>query len=1075
MAEQIFKSPGFFEREIDLSGEVSEVTGVPAGIIGTARMGPAFIPVTLGTMSEFSSKFGSLDPKRFGPYAVNEFLKYRTAVTYIRVLGAGANSSKTDIENTRTTGAVRAAGFKIKPTAVSTLGPFDSRWNGAVQFLGARHTISASQESVGYPIFTDNDSIRNLSTDGALLIRGMLFTSTGSRFQIMDYSSQWTTEITDDFASVNQDIGKQEYQSFKLILSSTAGSGFSTDVSSVNGAGAGIRIYTASLDPRSDNYISKILNTDPSRFQEEEHLLYADFPVPADLAHIGTVGRSNAGSVVLMSGSGNSSSKSGVSSQTYLDAYGRFDTRYRCARTTSFISQPFGSLEYNLFHFETITDGTSGNHLFKVSIANIRKSDDINYPYPTFDVQIRQFGDSDSSSAILETYNACTLDPNSPDYIAAKIGDFKIYYDFDATSEDERRMVIEGLYPNASSRVRVVMDPAVRERKVPKTAAPFGFRGFPSLNTNSTLTDSTSDTLSLWGVGPGSGENRLSFIPTNAAWGIQSAMSGCILPPVPYRIKVTDGKVAPGGNFLGSPGEDERVNGNYYWGCQFEQLAPSSSYEGLSDTVSDSLLQPNAGGEINEIFVSYAKFFGMKEMDTLVTGSGADAFNNNKFTLARVALGNDIATDSTGRYSLDKTANTVITGSAKEHILETAYVRNGQPDPSTYTVSSDSKRTRRVTLASLYAMTSSIYFNRFSDFAKFTNFFYGGFDGVNILDSDMSLMNDKAASGETGGKASLSSPAVGTALDIGLNSSIIFGKATNNNIVASYRSAAKIMTDPMVSRVNILVIPGMRDSFITNDVMRRVKSYGKAFYIMDIPNYNSSGKRLFINDVAQPDVQKTYEKLTGRGLDNNFTATYFPDVFITDETNNQIVGVPSSIAAMGAIAFNDENKNVWFAPAGFGRGSLGFVNNVKVRLNQSDRDNLYLNRVNPIATFPGEGYVIFGQKTLQLRKSALDRVNVRRMLLEVKRIVTGIAQKLVFEPNNSQTRARFVATVVPELSNIQMNEGIEQFKVICDSTNNTSSDVIQNKMNGKIVLVPTRAIEFISIDFIITNGNVEFV
>ena len=247
------------------------------------------------------------------------------------------------------------------------------------------------------------------------------------------------------------------------------------------------------------------------------------------------------------------------------------------------------------------------------------------------------------------------------------------------------------------------------------------------------------------------------------------------------------------------------------------------------------------------------------------------------------------------------------------------------------------------------------------------------------------------------------------------------------------------------------------------------------FYIMDIPSYASNGRRLFIEDQTQPDVQKTYEKFEGRGIDNNYTATYFPDVFITDETNNQIVGVPSSVAAIGAISLNDSTKNVWFAPAGFSRGSLGFVDNVKVRLNQADRDNLYLARGNPIATFPGAGYVIFGQKTLQLRKSALDRVNVRRMLLEVKRIVVGIAQRLIFEPNTAETRARFVASVVPELSSIQVNEGIEQFKVICDTSNNSSSDVIQNKMNGKIVLVPTRAIEFIAIDFIITNGNVEFV
>ena len=130
--------------------------------------------------------------------------------------------------------------------------------------------------------------------------------------------------------------------------------------------------------------------------------------------------------------------------------------------------------------------------------------------------------------------------------------------------------------------------------------------------------------------------------------------------------------------------------------------------------------------------------------------------------------------------------------------------------------------------------------------------------------------------------------------------------------------------------------------------------------------------------------------------------------------------------------------------------------------------------MNPIATFPRNGFVIFGQKTLQQAKSALDRINVRRLLLEVKRQVVRVADRILFEPNTPQTRATFVGRVTPLLSVIQAQAGIEQFKVVMDNTNNTSADVESNRLNGRIIVVPTRAVEFIAIDFIITNSGVQF-
>ena len=189
---------------------------------------------------------------------------------------------------------------------------------------------------------------------------------------------------------------------------------------------------------------------------------------------------------------------------------------------------------------------------------------------------------------------------------------------------------------------------------------------------------------------------------------------------------------------------------------------------------------------------------------------------------------------------------------------------------------------------------------------------------------------------------------------------------------------------------------------------------------------------------------------------------------------NKSVFVPSSVAAYGALAYSDSVSFPWFAPAGFNRGALGFVRNTETRLTSADRDDLYDARINPIANFPDGGFVIFGQKTLQITRSALDRVNVRRMLLEVKRQISGIAEQLLFEPNNANTRARFIGQAAPILALIQSQSGIEKFSIVMDDTNNTQEDIDGNRLNGRIVVVPTRAIEFIAIDFIITNAGVEF-
>ena len=1042
MAEQTFRSPGFFEREIDLTQRTVQIEGVPAGIIGTAVQGPAFVPVTLGSFIDFERKFGTLQKDFFGPFAVREWLRNRTAVTYVRVLGAGSGVKTT-------AGTVTNAGFRIKGDTPPAGSEDRGRHQGSVQFIVASHDVNEN-ESVGYPVFTDTDSFD--TSTSVRIVRAMILNATGSRIQVMDHNATYSsTAVTDDLAKISSYSNSSTDGTFKLIVSSALGTRFANDENN-----AGIKIYTASLNPSSKHFIGKFLNTDVDRFHSAQHLLYGNFSVQDELARV--TFNNTKGTVAVVSGSTGTSDSSGDTGQTFRDAFGRFDTRYTAAKTTSFISQPFGSKEYNLFHFESLDDGDCGNTKVKISISNLKRSTNPKVNFGTFTVLVRDYGDTDTNLKVLEQFTQCSLDPRSENYVANKIGDFRARFNFDASEESERRLNVEGKRPNKSRFVRIVMNDAVENRQIPETALPFGFRGLPVLKTTDSLTDADTSLSagSLRGAyNNASKQPRLAFVSgsTGEYSGVASeVLSASIVPPVPMRFKATRGAIAKNSvGFTGKPGNLELSDKRFFFGVQFEQLP-------LTGTLGDAILQPNGSIIKNDIIDSYTKLIGLPELDVVVTGSGADKFCNNKFSLAKVALSNQIALTST----IESSIATVITGTADEHMREAAYLRNGVLETKNYTITDDVGSLQRTTLATLAAARSAKFFNRFTDYTKFTNVMYGGFDGLNILDKDNRLMNDRASSLAAAGKANKSN---GNFTHQNLHADASAGSGKENNIIASYRAAAKIITDPFASRVNVIAVPGIREPFVTDFVSDLTREYSQAIYLMDIPTFGDSSDRQF-GFTRLPSVQETIDSFEARAIDNNYVATYFPDVVIEDEVNRTAQPVPSSIAALAALGFNDSVAFPWFAPAGFNRGALRRVTNSRVRLTAEDRNILYEARINPIANFPDGGFVIFGQKTLQQDRSALDRVNVRRMLLEVKRVVSDIANRLIFENNTPQTRARFVAQVTPLLGSIQSQQGVDQFKIIMDSSNNTDIDIEQNRLNGRIIVVPTRAVEFIAIDFI---------
>lgn len=999
MAEQTFRSPGFFDREIDKSQSTATgPTGVPAGVIGTSNKGPAFVPVTVASFPDFINVFGNLNQRKFGPYAANEFLKHRNSLTFLRVLGAGSTETPADISKVQLTGQAKNAGFVV--TGSTAANDTQGRHMGAVQFLAAKHTLQAN-EAFGMPMFTQNDGYTGSTVN---LVRGVVLLASGARLMILDGNQ---TAVGAFSATTPDDVAEVSSSGMvKLVISSSNGSSFG-----VADGNVGIKIFSASFDPSNDNYFGKLLNTDPDQFAAQQHLLYADFAVDAEVA--------TAISASIMSGSANTSLNSGDTSMKFRDMYGHFDARYQTPKSPTIITQPFGNTEYDLFYFEALDDGEYANKLYKISISNLKVSSDQLNPYGTFTVLVRSWDDSDTNQVILEQFPNCSLDPDAENYVARVIGDRKIYYDFDAEQDSERRIIVSGKYANNSSYVRVIVDQSVERKAVPASSLPFGFRGMEVLKTNDAMRDTTSSTYRIVGVG--------------------GVTSSSILPPIPYRFKVTKGEISTSG-FVGSPGTTEIVNGNFYWGVKFERNH-------------NSALNTNINSEKNALLDSLTKFLGIRKLDALVTGSGADTFNNNKFTLARVAFGNQAITD--------------LTGTLETHMKDAAYIRNGRPDPANYTIN-DGTMSGRITFGTLVAQTSSVQFNRFSPYAKFTTFLAGGHDGLNILDNSARRMNDKSVSFDTGGAAESSYVSPGLAQNQN-------GVGSSNSTVYSYKSAIDIMTNPMNVNVNILAIPGIKEPYITDYAAKKSRDYGMAIYLMDIPSYDDSGSRLYDDSTGRPDVTRTASTFDGRGIDNNYVASYFPDVFIDDATNRRRVKVPSSIAALAALALNDRVAYPWFAPAGFNRAALDFVTNVGVRLSSADRDTLYDVRINPIATFPREGFAIFGQKTLQQARSALDRVNVRRLILEVKRVVIEIALQMTFDQNVSAVREKFVKDATIALGLIQTQAGIEKFNVVMNETNNNQLDEENNRVNGRISVVPTRVFENIAIDFIITNSGVTFV
>jgi phage tail sheath protein FI len=1012
MGQIKFGSAGVTTREVDLSGPTQAApVGVPAGVIGTAVKGPAFVPVTVGLVSDFYAKFGRTDGKKFAPLAAVEWLRNAQSLTFLRVLGVGTGEKRTT--SGTTAGKVAGAGFVVGEQQPNDAGILASNpYANAGGSLGRTYFLGCfMSESLGSTVFSaaglqGANSVTPGATTSLPIIRGMLMAPSGV---ILRLSSSYAgsngapgaTQPGTDAVASGSHVGSvillensQAKQQFTMLLNGHKG----TDPKYPN-------VLTASFDMTSPNYFANVFNTDPFKIQQAGHYLYSFWDIHPSLAVVTGTG--------LVSGAlganGSGARKAGTEAAAFLTTgslgrdvgsatvpdFENFEDRYRHGVTPWIVSQKFGGQPQNLFRIHALDDGSGVSEQVKISIENISPATNAADLYGTFDVVVRDWADTDQQPRIYETFRGASLDPSSDRFIGKLVGDQNIFFDFDKVTASQK-LVIEGNYPNRSNYIRVELDSSVDTGESDPVALPMGFRGPAHLVT--------------------SGSAPLTHRDSNAELTVDNVLKRAVQVPVPYRQSVADGS-----------GDKKLANSLLYWGVQFEQVTSVDTPNGT-----------NVKSEAVKSFATYMPDFmtaAQNVVETDAWGAAAtdangildsDRFNYNRFSLenVQVVTGSDTLADV-------------------QKWEQASYVRSG------LITANDANKTRALSVNDLVTPA-----NR--RFAKFTTFMQGGFDGTNLFDRNESALNDVAAKGDMDD------------INRGL---------TNGATVKAYMKAIEVVKNKSDVDIKLLAIPGIRQSVVTDTAVAAVEERFDALYIMDIVEYDTVNSVL-TGSLQSPSVTNTTTNFKDRALNTSFAAAYYPDVVMEDPNTGTNVVVPPSVAVLGAFALNDRIAHPWFAPAGFSRGALATTKEAKVRLSKDNMDTLYDANINPLVAFPGTtppgtqaqgGVVVWGQRTLYQLASSLDRVNVRRLLIEVRRQVRDVGNTILFEPNRESTLAAFAAAVEPKLAKIRKQFGVQAYKVQIDASTTTQIDIENNTIRGKIFVVPTRSIEFVQLDFVITN------
>jgi len=934
-----FVSPGVKINEIDRSRLPSLPGQVGPLVVGRSIKGPTMVPVTVDTYEEFVQKFGepsaglgSSDIWRngndtgptYGAYAAQAWLASSSPLTFLRLGGVEPGSPT----------AAGAAGWQTSGTLDDT------------------RTLNGG----AYGLFL----VASSSTQDA--------TPTTGTLAAVFYVDEGVVELIgdrDDGTAVASGAGVN-------VFVETKGTDYEFKARIVDKSNAQKELVTFNFNKSSDKFIRKSFNTNPTLVNDsiyttdsglQTYWLGETFEDSLDKV-LPAGAKSAGGCYAFITPLASGSNYAGKFRQAAQPAKsGWVISQHLSADTSSFDPATDSRKLFRIVAGEG--EGSEFEQLnYKISIFDIKAPSNKYQKYGTFSVGIRNINDSDKSPEFVEVFSNLNLDPASPNYIAARIGDRRV--EWSEAVDGEGRYIEVGDFENNSKIIRVEMHPTAKS--LPEGVLPAGFIGPPRFKTFTFegISDSAGDSQTASSI-----VNALNATPNQAVSdkiipGTTLALSASIsFPSLPLVVSASDaGFLDPADAFFG-----------------LDVGQPFN--ESLRDILK---VKPSA-------FNSY-------------DADGTYLENSVAFTL------DDVSSSANG--------GVYVAGNRKAGISKSATDNFG---------------------AALDA-----------GFNKFTMPLFGGFDGLDITERE---------------------PFRNTLLD----------GATEDNNYAYYsiKRAITSVKDPEVIDMNIMVVPGITEKILTEQMIKTCDERADCLAIIDVESgYVPDTENTETEKERMGRVSAVVSAIKDRDLNSSYACAYYPWVQIRDGRSGSKLWVPPSVAAFGTMASSQETSEVWFAPAGFNRGGLSEgssglnVVGVKDKVTSKQRDALYDVGINPIASFPSEGIVIFGQKTLQAFPSALDRINVRRLVIFLKKEISRIAAGVLFDPNVQETWRRFTTPTTELLESVKNRLGISDYRVVLDETTTTPEEIDRNMMYAKLFIKPVYAIEFIGIDFVITNTGASF-
>jgi hypothetical protein len=1118
-----FVSPGVFIDEIDNSQLPNESTAIGPVIIGRAPQGPSMRPVRVNSFSEFVQIFGAPMPggqgsdvwregnqttPMYGMYAAQAWLRNSAPLTYVRLLGEQHS----------------------KANAYAGYGGWETWLKGAVG-TSAEIGIDRNANGGAYGLFispttgSSNGTTSNVATgslaavvyltEGSFELSGTVPGPAGQKISgsavlvlSKAASKTFTAVIKDRNNAVTKrtdfNFNKNSDQYIRKVLNTSP---ILTSNQSRNQANR----QTYWLGETFDRSVADLAGGDVAAGHMGVVMALGE-GTSSWQHHREGAKKSNTGWVIsqdLRAGAGAPA--------------GGFDPTAHPNHTSK------------LFRFISLDSGEWSQNNIKVSIQDIKVATDTYDPYGSFTVVVRKIDDNDGAVRVLEKFSSCNLNPNSINYIARKIGDRYTNWDEDTKSYIEYGNfdnLSQYLYVDMASDVDAASaDPLLLPYGFygptkaknfsiahDKTgSATFGdgsvnydgayvkahdlIAGSACLangNAGTILTGSAVDRFVLMNVSPydsGLRQASTTITITNAGE-ITANNTISVVTKAGDTVTITghadtnamadttgastNGTFAAGTTVSGTPASNNVI--------QAAAIAAAFNlHDDLTATNSDTAIvtiTQNTGGVVTSTptvaanggdgtpgsGTTIAAFSGGSEITTalnpLEVANTIDSTIHMKFptfALRSGSVDNNLGSSRDAYFGFDSTqTNTSIRYERSNGDIarrnpvglsagssETAFIftlDDLRKDAEGIVHYSSGSRSAGNSITAVSGNYTDVID---AGHSRFTMPLHGGFDGLNITERDpfnSTSMEDKTEK--------------------------------NSSTFYSVKKAIDTVGDAEVVEMNLASVPGMWHEGITSHLINTCEDRGDALAVVDLkggyePAWESGAEVLGTTST-------TISNLRSRGMNSSYACAYYPWVRIKDPINGSLLWVPPSIAGIGTMASSEAKSALWFSPAGFTRGGLTEgsagvpVIGVRQRLTSTMRDDLYEANINPIATFPAEGIVIFGQKTLQVTPSALDRINVRRLMIFIKKEISRIASTTLFEQNVPATWANFTARAIPFLRDIKVGLGLTDFKVVLDESTTTEDLIDRNIMYAKIFLKPARAIEFIALDFVVSRSGASF-